>query len=106
MSTPEPPMIKIVGSYPLLGKGGRAKYSNDVVRTMATAELPPDEDSGEDCPANWMTQQQSHAGALSQLDDEPLMKIDPQEQHSNHGTFWFEQILKPDLQGDIQGSLF
>ena len=48
MSTPEPPMIKIVGSNPLLGKGGRAKYSNDVVRTMATAALPPDEDSGED----------------------------------------------------------
>ena len=71
-----------VGSNPLLGKGGRAKYSNDVVRTMATAALPPDTDSGEDCPTNWTSSRRSRASALSQLDDEPLMKIDPQKQHS------------------------
>ena len=49
-------------------------YSNDVVRTMATAALPPDKDSGEDCPVNWATQQQSHASALPRPDDEPLME--------------------------------
>ena len=99
MSTPEPPMIKIVGSYPLLCKGGRAKYSNDVVRTMATAELPPDEDSGEDCPANLATQRQSHANSLAKYDDDSV-------EAAFHGTLWFEQIRKPDLQGNIQGSLF
>ena len=64
-------------------------------------------DSGEDCLTNRTGRVNDETRqCLVKLDDEPLMKIDPQEQHSNHGTFWFKQIRKPDLQGDIQGSLF